>query len=152
MTSKQKLKRIAELIAVGRAKIDSNAWREICSLSGNHAHLPPAKVFKQVAPSPDLERAKKIRASVAEYFGMREAMMWGNTRTETVAWARHVAMALIARELPALADETIGNLFCRDHGIVRHAKNRINEMLSPTFVPNDTKAEARLAGLAKINI
>ncbi len=148
MTSKQKLKRIAELLAVGRSKLEAKQWQEICSLSGNEFYFP-AKEFNKLKPSPDLERAKMIRGIVAKFYGMPESTLWMPNRTESVSWARHVAMALIAKELPAMADETIGNLFNRDHGIVRHALRRIKMVMNPTM-PREPIAQSRFEGLKQL--
>lgn len=58
--------------------------------------------------------------------GHDQESLMGRRRTESLAWARQVAMAL-AYQLSPLSSQEIGALFDRDHGTVLHAVKRLRD-------------------------
>lgn len=61
-----------------------------------------------------------IKSIVAHEYEITLDVMMGRLRTEEVAWARQVAMAL-SREFTSLPLQSLGKLFDRDHGTIMHA-------------------------------
>ena len=62
-------------------------------------------------------------AKVAAYTGIPEAVILGQWRTQTVTYARHLAMYLLWKQGESIM--MLGGLFDRDRSTVLHAVRRI---------------------------
>lgn len=71
-------------------------------------------------PPATVEKIRAIVATVHEETGIDAATLESRNRTERVAHARQLTMALIRRDTDLSLTE-IGDLFHRDHGTVIHA-------------------------------
>ena len=66
---------------------------------------------------------KPIIPRVAAYTGIPEAVILGRSRTQAVAYARHLSMYLLWKQGESIM--ALGGLFDRDRSTVLHAVRRI---------------------------
>ncbi len=77
---------------------------------------------KRIAPG-DIIRA------VCTYYNVKQSHLRGDTRIESIALPRQVAMYLIRRELKMKLVETANQLRRKDHTTVLHAEQKISQMI-----------------------
>jgi len=82
----------------------------------------PAKAWK---PPADLARLIRV---VSDYYQVPEALLCGCSRTQDVAFARHVTIHL-ARTKLGMTYAALGAAFERDHSSIMHACRRIEDRL-----------------------
>lgn len=82
-------------------------------------------------------QAERIKALVAEEYGVTVAQMHGHRRYREVTWARWVAMWLCRELIPdtglpmsVRSYARIGRLFRKDHTAVIHGVKRLHELMS----------------------
>lgn len=69
---------------------------------------------------PRIPRIRAIQQTVAQFYEMPTAAMWGRDRTGHVAGARQIAMRL-ARKLTKYSLDDVARSFARNRGTVIHA-------------------------------
>lgn len=73
--------------------------------------------------------AMQIIHAVCAVHGIPEPLLMSKTRTQEVALARQMAMALVAERL-SWGMSRIGRFFDRDHGTVIHAVHHVSELVA----------------------
>lgn len=67
-----------------------------------------------------------VVAATKRTFGFTQEQLLGRSRTQSLAWARQIAMTAL-REQFGLSSPEVAALFQRDHGTVLHAEQTVRQ-------------------------
>lgn len=116
-----RLESVSPVILITRIEADLTRLRDLLMVPMSR---PQTQALSMLHSDPRVQAVLKL---VSEKYCVPEATLWARTRTERVAYARHVAMWLM-RVVMGMKSEAVGEVLRRDHTGVLHGQKRIDDL------------------------